>query len=169
MTWEDLLKNLLELLEEREWSHHNAAENTYCLDCMTEDERWDDQISHHDGCEFVAVVKAARRMLSSLSCGRCGDKLLPDEAESCWYCIGSLCFHCWDTYGHCGHVAADKFNENARKSYAETKPEPSKLCRICKAHIIVPEMIAGGGLCYKCPLGHWWYEPSQIATEDQDG
>ena len=33
-----------------------------------------------------------------------------------------------------------------------------KVCKICGAHAITPMLMANGKLCYKCPMGHFWYE-----------
>lgn len=37
-------------------------------------------------------------------------------------------------------------------------PGPALLCRICKAHYIIPKLMTNGKLVYKCPMGHWWYD-----------
>lgn len=47
-------------------------------------------------------------------CGRCGEEIATDEAESCFWCHGLLCYGCWDEHGHCGHEAAEAINEAAR-------------------------------------------------------
>lgn len=59
MTENTLISKMLEMLRHREWSHRNAAENQYCMDCSTDDERWEDQYEHHEGCEFEEIVKLA--------------------------------------------------------------------------------------------------------------
>lgn len=47
-------------------------------------------------------------------CGRCGRDI--DRApEFCWYCLGDLCYPCWDEVGHCGHPEADEANRKARE------------------------------------------------------
>ena len=53
-------------------------------------------------------------------CERCGQEIDLDEAETCWYCTGWLCYDCWDEYGHCGHSEAEAMNEYARSISQET-------------------------------------------------
>ena len=50
-------------------------------------------------------------MIDLITCGRCGKSIPADEDEACWFCMGALCYRCWDQYGHCGHPEADKINE----------------------------------------------------------
>lgn len=38
------------------------------------------------------------------------------------------------------------------------REQPKMLCQICKIHIIEPTVMKNGKLCYKCPMGHGWYE-----------
>lgn len=46
-----------------------------------------------------------------MTCGGCGDTVLPTDAETCWFCDAGMCFDCWDEFGHCGHEAADLINQ----------------------------------------------------------
>lgn len=55
------------------------------------------------------------RINMPLPCGRCGQPVLADEADVCWYCYSALCHECWDTVGHCGHEEADRINAIAVK------------------------------------------------------
>ena len=50
-----------------------------------------------------------------MKCNRCKKKITDEDREFCWFCIGDLCYECWDEYGHCGHSKADEMNERARK------------------------------------------------------
>lgn len=47
-------------------------------------------------------------------CGRCENEIPAETAETCWYCTESLCYACWDMFGHCGHPEADAQNERSR-------------------------------------------------------
>lgn len=47
-------------------------------------------------------------------CGRCNLLLRAGAAELCWYCFQYLCRKCWEEYGHCGHVEADRVNAAGR-------------------------------------------------------
>ena len=55
--------------------------------------------------------------LATVACGRCKAKIIVKNAETCWYCTGWLCADCWDEYGHCGHLEAERVNELARQGY----------------------------------------------------
>lgn len=59
----DLLREALQLLEDREWDTRNAAENIYCPECVRDDERYKDQQDHHPGCRFVATRDGLRKAL----------------------------------------------------------------------------------------------------------
>jgi len=37
-------------------------------------------------------------------------------------------------------------------------PGPALMCRICRCHYIIPEIMPNGYLLYKCPMGHFWYQ-----------
>ena len=52
-------------------------------------------------------------------CGRCGNQIPGDRAESCWFCQVGLCYDCWDEFGHCGHPEADEANRRAREVGSE--------------------------------------------------
>lgn len=65
MDTKELMAQLLEIAKDNEWQSRNAAENNYCPYCVTDDERWTDQVAHHDGCKFVAVVDAAEKYLAN--------------------------------------------------------------------------------------------------------
>lgn len=59
-----------------------------------------------------ARMRRFRRWLRGFQhrpCGRCGKKARFRDAEVCWYCTATLCYDCWDQYGHCGHPEADDF------------------------------------------------------------
>jgi hypothetical protein len=53
--------------------------------------------------------------IATTLCERCKCQILFSEAETCWYCLKSLCFECWDLHGHCGHPEAAEINERARQ------------------------------------------------------
>lgn len=55
----DLLRRAVSGLREREWLTRNAAENTYCPDCVDDTTRWRDQVAHSGDCPFVALLKEA--------------------------------------------------------------------------------------------------------------
>lgn len=61
----------------------------------------------NDTCQIVKVEEMVQ-------CGRCFKMMAKDDAEICWYCINWLCYDCWDNYGHCGHIEADRINQEAR-------------------------------------------------------
>lgn len=48
-------------------------------------------------------------------CGRCGKPIIQEDAETCWWCIGDLCYDCWETVGHCGHKGACEANDRAMR------------------------------------------------------
>ena len=48
-----------------------------------------------------------------MECGRCKKEVTGESGEVCWYCVSWLCYDCWEDYGHCGHLEADKANEEA--------------------------------------------------------
>lgn len=51
-------------------------------------------------------------MASSLTkCHRCNKEISSRAIETCWYCGASLCFECWEEFGHCGHIEAKIENE----------------------------------------------------------
>lgn len=53
-----LAQRALVVLRGCEWLTRNMAENPYCPSCATNDDRWRDQVEHHPGCEWQAVVAA---------------------------------------------------------------------------------------------------------------
>lgn len=63
------LKAALAIIEGTEWHHRHAAENTYCPYCCTDAEAWEDQKSHHAGCQWVEtrqlVIDAINRLEDS--------------------------------------------------------------------------------------------------------
>lgn len=63
--YKQLCKELLEIVEDNEWQIRNAAGNTYCPYCETEDDRWSDQKEHHDGCKYIKIVEKARNAIVS--------------------------------------------------------------------------------------------------------
>jgi len=62
------------------------------------------------------------QLVEVTACGRCGARVSSHKAtyvpagtwESCWYCLGPLCYPCWDELGHCGHRGAEAINEASR-------------------------------------------------------
>lgn len=72
METKELIEKLLNIVKAGEWQIHHAAENTYCPFCVTEDESWEDQKVHHEGCEFVALVSAANEWLANNASTRQG-------------------------------------------------------------------------------------------------
>jgi len=66
METKELVEKLLKMAEDNEWQIHHAAENQYCPYCINyETQSWDDMRSHNDGCEYVALVAAAKEWLSN--------------------------------------------------------------------------------------------------------
>lgn len=59
-----IIRKLIDLLQQREWSIRNAAENRFCDSCVTDDERWTDQKDHHGGCEFVDTILKAEKFIN---------------------------------------------------------------------------------------------------------
>jgi hypothetical protein len=47
------------------WDTRHAAENTYCPDCATDADAWQDQTEHHPGCAYVARTEKATAALSA--------------------------------------------------------------------------------------------------------
>jgi len=45
-----------------------------------------------------------------------------------------------------------------RYRHATIEHANQKVCKVCGAHQATPTTMANGKLCYKCPMGHFWYE-----------
>ena len=60
--------------------------------------------------------------MDKIPCGKCGELIDQEKAESCFYCLAYLCYICWDEFGHCGHPEADAMNEHARSIQQPTRP-----------------------------------------------
>lgn len=41
-----------------------------------------------------------------IRCHKCNTIMLAKHAQKCWWCMGDLCYACWDTVGHCDHPEA---------------------------------------------------------------
>lgn len=63
-------------------------------------------------------------MTEETYCNCCKRKITIEEAEACWYCIADLCYECWDEFGHCGHIEAERMNEIARAVQQPFEPAP---------------------------------------------
>lgn len=51
----------------------------------------------------------------SFRCGNCKTVKF-DKPQYCFYCLGKLCYDCWDRVGHCGHRAVQAMKDKeARK------------------------------------------------------
>ncbi len=48
-----------------------------------------------------------------MTCGRCKTEIADDAQEYCWWCLGELCYECWDRYGDCCPDAVKAFEEAA--------------------------------------------------------
>lgn len=60
----ELVKKLLENVEDNEWQFHYLTENRYCEYCIKDDEVYQgDQKEHHVGCQFIALVDETKRYL----------------------------------------------------------------------------------------------------------
>lgn len=69
----------------------------------------------------LAALFGSRIPEPEYECGRCGKPIWDlDDAETCWWCTGPLCYECWEEYGHCGHPEAEAMNE-----YARSVPQPA--------------------------------------------
>ncbi len=59
----ETFKLLFEHAEATEWMTHHAAENSYCPYCANDDNWWDDQREHNDGCKYVEIMEKAKNIL----------------------------------------------------------------------------------------------------------
>ena len=60
-----MVGRLLVVVKANEWQTRHAAENIYCPYCSNDDDLWHDQCKHHKGCEFIATVMEAERLIAS--------------------------------------------------------------------------------------------------------
>lgn len=60
----ELIAKLLEMVKSNEWQSRHAAGNTYCPFCANDGDTWDDQMEHHEGCKYVAIVEEAEKYLA---------------------------------------------------------------------------------------------------------
>lgn len=60
-----LVTELVEMVKANEWQTHHAAENTYCPYCTNDSDGWNDQVDHHEGCKFVALIGKAEDFLKA--------------------------------------------------------------------------------------------------------
>lgn len=59
----DLIGKLFKALDSRQWEVRNAAENYYCRECETSDDRYSDQNGHNSGCPLIALLEDAKKWL----------------------------------------------------------------------------------------------------------
>ena len=57
-----LIDWLIQNAEANEWQSRHAAENSYCQYCADDSDDWNDQKTHHGGCEYVAMMTEIRKL-----------------------------------------------------------------------------------------------------------
>lgn len=60
----DVIKRMLPTLIRHEWNHRYAGEKQYCDSC-SRDNGHTPQAGHFDGCEFLEVIKIAKKMIAA--------------------------------------------------------------------------------------------------------
>ena len=72
----------------------------------------------------MGIGRAA--MVELIPCNRCKRLIDKEAAEFCWYCHACLCIECWREVGHCGHLAAEKANEEISRHQRELEKKAKK-------------------------------------------